>query len=71
MRFHKPSLILPALVAIGLLAGCGGNAAQRSAYESVQNVGQQDCRRDPNARCPGRQSYDEYQKQRDELRRPQ
>ena len=56
-----------AFVGAVMLVGCSGNSIQRTAYEAVQEVGQQDCRRDPYANCPKRESYGDYQRQRKAL----
>ncbi len=50
-----------------LLPGSSSGSAQRTTYETLQNVGQQDCRKNPAADCPKRESYDDYQRQRKEL----
>ena len=56
-----------ALVGSLALAGCSSTSADRTAYEAMQNVGQQDCRKDPSATCPKRQSYNDYEEQRKTL----
>jgi hypothetical protein len=61
--------LVPSLVAIFFLAGCSSDSAQRTAYETLQNVGQQDCRKNPSpdAECPKRESYYDFQRKRKEL----
>jgi len=57
------------LTLIALLAGCSSDAVQRSAYEAVHGAAQRDCRQYPSVECPKRESYDEYQRQRQALER--
>ncbi len=45
-----------------LLFGCSGEMAKRSAYESLQNVEQMNCRQQPGSACPEKRSYDDYQR---------
>lgn len=54
------------LVCLGLLQGCTQEAFKRTAYETLQNVGQQSCDKDMGSECEHRQSYDDYQRQRKE-----
>lgn len=55
------------LMAIFCFAGCSSDSAQRSAFEALQEVRQQDCRKLPSVECPKRESYDDYQRERKEL----
>ncbi|MGA8862661.1 MAG: hypothetical protein WBM09_06710 [Gallionella sp.] len=38
--------------------------AQRTAYETMQNVREQECLKNPAMECGKRQSYDDYKRQR-------
>jgi len=55
------------LVAIFFLPGCSSDLAQRTAFETLQNVGQEDCRKLPSTERPKRDGYDDYQRKRKEL----
>jgi len=55
------------LVAVFLLPGCSSDSAQRTGFEALQNVGQQDCQTLPSVECPKRESYDDYQRERKKL----
>jgi hypothetical protein len=55
------------VVVLVLAAGCSGDAARRTAYETVQDAGQRDCRQYPAVECPQRETYDDYQRHRKEL----
>lgn len=45
-----------------LVFACSSEMAKRSAYESLQNKAQLDCRQNPGSACQDHQSYDEYQR---------
>lgn len=55
------------LVAVAFLPGCSSDSAQRTGFEALQNVGQQDCQQLPAVECPKRESYDNYQRERKKL----
>jgi uncharacterized lipoprotein len=64
----KSSCLL-SLAIIALVSGCSSDTAKRTAYETLQNVHEQDCLKDPDSPsdCGKRDSYDTYQRQRKEL----
>lgn len=53
-------LLLSAILLI--FCGCTAEVVKRSAYETLQNKADMDCRSNPGAKCPEKQSYDEYQR---------
>ena len=53
-------LLIGAVVALG--QGCSAESARRTAYETVQNIGQQQCEKSLSSDCQERQSYEEYQR---------
>ena len=55
------------LVSLILVAGCSSESAQRTAYETLQNVRQRECFKNLSPDCEKRESYDEYQRKRKEL----
>ncbi|HTN94636.1 MAG TPA: hypothetical protein VMJ33_08655 [Gallionella sp.] len=57
------------LTIIALVSGCTSETAKGTAYETLQNVHEQDCLKDPNSPsdCGKRDSYDDYEKQRKAL----
>ena len=59
--------ILPCLAAIALASGCSSDTAKRTAYETMQNVRQQECMKNPSLSCEKRESYDDYERKRKEL----
>jgi outer membrane biogenesis lipoprotein LolB len=63
-RLH--SLVL-SLAASFVLTGCSSDSAQRTAFEALQNVNQEDCQKLPSVECPKRESYDDYQRERKKL----
>ena len=67
MRVTRLYSLVLSLVAVFFLPGCSSDSAQRTAFETLQNVGQQDCQKYPSAECPKRESYDDYQRERKKL----
>jgi outer membrane biogenesis lipoprotein LolB len=67
MRARRLYPLVLSLVAIFFLPGCSSDLAQRTAFETLQNVDQQDCQKLPSVECPKRESYDDYQRERKEL----
>jgi len=47
-----------------LLHGCSGESAKRTAFETLQNLREQQCEQDLSGKCPQRESYDDYQSKR-------
>jgi hypothetical protein len=55
-----------------LVSGCSSEAAKRTAYETLQNVREQECLKNPSAsECGKRDSYDDYQRKRKEVEQSQ
>jgi hypothetical protein len=54
------------LAIAALLAGCSSEAAKRTAYETLQNVHEQDCLKDRKSPedCGKRESYEDYERKR-------
>ena len=52
------------LAIIFLLPACSAETAKRAGYNTLQNMSDRDCRSKPGANCPDRQSYDDYQRDR-------
>lgn len=50
-----------------LTAGCSTDSAKTITYETLQNMGQQQCEKSLSPDCPKRESYDDYQRKRKEL----
>lgn len=59
------------LALIILASGCSSDTAKRTAYETLQNVRQRECMKDPSLKCEKRESYDDYERKRRELDSPQ
>ncbi|MEO8331942.1 MAG: hypothetical protein ABI479_05875 [Gallionella sp.] len=55
------------LAIVALTAGCSSDTAKRTAYETLQNVRQQECMKNLSSDCEKRDSYDIYQRNRKEL----
>jgi len=54
------------LVIVVLTAGCSSETAKRTAYETLQNVHEQDCLKNLKSPedCGKRESYDDYERKR-------
>jgi hypothetical protein len=63
----KPYILCVAVV-IFAVQGCSGEAAKRTAFETLQNMHEQQCERDLSGNCPERDSYDGYRRKRQEAR---
>jgi hypothetical protein len=56
------------LAIIALVSGCSSETAKRTAYETLQNVHEQECLKNPPAEnCGKRDSYEDYERQRKAL----
>lgn len=58
-------LLVPGVIV--LLTGCSADSVKRIAYETLQNVRQQECMRNPAQDCGQQESYDDYRSKRDKL----
>jgi hypothetical protein len=63
----KSKIMLLALLALAT-SGCSRETLKRTSYETMRNMEQQRClEQDPSAApCPKGESYDEYQRRRQE-----
>lgn len=50
-------------------AGCSAESLQRTGYETLQNIEQQRCQKDLSAECAQRESFNAYQRERQELQK--
>jgi len=55
------------LAIVALTAGCSSDTARRTAYETLQNVREQECLKNPAMDCGKRDSYEDYERQRKSL----
>jgi hypothetical protein len=55
------------LVIAALIAGCSSESAKRTAYETLQNVREQECLKNLSSDCEKRESYEDYECKRKEL----
>jgi len=60
---------LLALALFTLASGCSTETLSRTAYAALQSVGQQECEKNMSSDCLKMVSYDEYQRERKELKR--
>jgi len=59
--------ILTGLFYLCMIAGCSSETAKRTTYETLQNIREQECMKNPSSDCGRRDTYDQYQKQRKEV----
>lgn len=64
MRILK-CLFVPGVIVF--LTGCSANSVKRIAYDTLQNVRQQECMRNLAQDCGQQESYDDYRSKRDKL----
>ena len=55
------------LATMAFMSGCSSDTAKRTAYETLQNVHEQECLKNPSADCRKRDSYEDYERQRKSL----
>jgi hypothetical protein len=65
--FMANSVRVLCVVIVALTAGCSSESAKRTAYETLQNVRQQECLKNLSAECEKRESYEDYERKRKEL----
>jgi hypothetical protein len=58
------------LALVGVASGCSTDTAKRTAYETLQNVRQQECLKNRQTGCEKREYYDDYERKRKELDSP-
>jgi hypothetical protein len=59
------------LALIALASGCSSDTAKRTAYETLQNVRQQECLKNMSPDCEKREYYDDYERKRKGLDAPE
>jgi hypothetical protein len=53
-------------VILGVVQACTPASLKRTAYETMENVRQQECQKDLSSECPERQSYEDYRRDKEE-----
>ena len=66
----KGIFIILLLTAVHANLGCSVEVLKRTSYETLQNVKQQQCQESPSVECPDRETYNEYQKDINQLEVP-
>jgi hypothetical protein len=64
MKNMKRLFVLGVII---LSTGCSADSAKRTAYETLQNVRQRECMRNPAQDCGQRENYDDYRRKREAL----
>jgi hypothetical protein len=55
-----------ALAALLMVTSCSSDTIKRNAYHSVQTMQQRECLKTPGVNCPEPESYNKYEKKREE-----
>lgn len=63
----KPWIDICCLACAVLISGCNSDAARRTAFETLQNVRQRECLKNPSQDCGKRENYEDYQRKREGL----
>lgn len=56
--------MLSLCIVVMAITACSSETVQRTSYETLKNIEQQQCDKDLSKDCPPRESYEEYQKKR-------
>jgi hypothetical protein len=64
--FVSTRIAMKTYAVVAILQGCSGESAKRTAFETLQNMREQQCAQDLSGRCPPRESYADYQRKRKE-----
>ena len=62
MMQHR--ILAPAGTAL-IVSACSIETLQRTGFETLQGIQEQQCQRGVDADCPARERYDDYQRKRD------
>ena len=71
MRFAMRYKYVIGIIGLGtalFIAACSTETAKRTTFETLQNLRQQECQKNGDADCQKRESYDEYQRQKQEAK---
>lgn len=55
------------IVIFSVVQACTSESLKRTTYETMENVRQQQCDKDLSSECPKRQSYEDYQRDKEKL----
>lgn len=61
-------LIFALTMVLAATLGCSGESFKRATFDSMQNYSREQCLKDPGVECPERESYDDYQRKRREVK---
>jgi len=55
------------LASFTLVSGCSADTVKRTTYETLQNIRDRECMKNPSVDCEERETYEVYRRQRDSL----
>ncbi len=63
----RTTIMLLLTVIVITISACSKGSLNRAVYDTLWNIQEQKCQRNPETECPERESYENYQRQRQEL----
>jgi len=63
-------LVLLLTVIVFTIPACSKESLKRTGYKTLQNIQEQKCQKNPSTECPELESYEDYQREREELETP-
>jgi hypothetical protein len=63
----KNTLVLLLTVIVFTITACSKEFWKRTGYKTLQNIQEQKCHKNPATECPEQESYDNYQRKRQEI----
>ncbi len=63
----RNTIMLLLTVIVITIPACSKESLNRAVYDTLWNIQEQKCQRNPAMDCPERESYENYQRQRQEL----
>ena len=61
-----PLRFIPIFIAVSLTVSCSSDSIKRNTYQSLQTLQQRECQQTPGQDCPQPESYNQYEKQREQ-----
>jgi len=62
----KSAMLVLSVLILADLTACSSESLKRNTYESLKSMDRQECLKDPARDCPQPESYNQYEKKREE-----
>ena len=66
----RSAFVLLITIIVMTIPACSKESLNRTGYKTLQNVEEQKCQENPGSECPEQESYDDYQRKKQELETP-